>query len=130
MVLLLAFAGYTAWFVSGQPTISVDYFAKLNEEVRPIADESLNAAPHYLRAIELYIPDDDFEAATLDSRKGPGRAPKLEESLALNQWVMSNRKALLELQLGTAKPYCWFDYNVANLGNKPLLNEAATRQLF
>jgi hypothetical protein len=45
---------YIIWFLSGKPRITVDYVAQLNGMVRPAADESLNAAPLYNRAAELY----------------------------------------------------------------------------
>ena len=97
--------------MNGQPTIRVDYLAKLNEMVRPVADESLNAGPHYLKAIELYVPDKDFEAGTFDDKKGPGLMLTPERRLALNEWLNKNGPAIAELRLGTAKPYCWFEYS-------------------
>ena len=50
LVLMLVFAGYTWWFITGEPTIRVDYLARLNEMVQPTPDESLNAALYYLKA--------------------------------------------------------------------------------
>ena len=117
IVLMLVFAGYTYWFVTGEPTISVDLPAKLNELARPVADESLNAAPHYLKAIELYVPDDDSEAAVRDSRKNPGSALTPEQRLALTKWLNENRPTIEELRLGAAKPYCWFEYKVISNPN-------------
>ncbi|HUT29627.1 MAG TPA: hypothetical protein VMX13_07540 [Sedimentisphaerales bacterium] len=52
---------YIIWFLTGKPRITVDYVAQLNRMVRPAADESLNAAPLYNRAAELYGKcSDDF----------------------------------------------------------------------
>ncbi|MCK4850630.1 MAG: hypothetical protein KAT11_04720 [Phycisphaerae bacterium] len=61
LVLLVIFAGYTYWFVSGRPSFRVDYWAKLTDFSRPVADESLNASPHYLKAIDLYVEPPEIE---------------------------------------------------------------------
>ena len=46
---------------AGKPVITTDYVAKLNNIVRPVADESLNAAPLYLKAVDLHKElSDDF----------------------------------------------------------------------
>ncbi len=60
-VLILCFILYIFWFVSGKPVITTNYVAELNNMVRPVADESLNAAPLYLKAVDLYKElSDDF----------------------------------------------------------------------
>jgi hypothetical protein len=60
-VLILCFILYIFWFLSGKPVITTNYVAELNIMVRPVADESLNAAPLYLRAVDLYKElSDDF----------------------------------------------------------------------
>jgi len=52
---------YLIWFLTGEPKITVDYVAQLNRMVHPAADESLNAAPLYRQAAQLYgEPSDDF----------------------------------------------------------------------
>jgi hypothetical protein len=53
-ILFIFFIVYVAWFLTGKPLISVDYLAQLNQMVRPVADESLNAAPLYQKATEIY----------------------------------------------------------------------------
>ncbi len=52
-VLILCFVLYVAWFLTGKPVITTNYVAELNSMVRPVADESLNAAPLYLKAVDL-----------------------------------------------------------------------------
>ncbi|MFB0555180.1 MAG: hypothetical protein ACETWQ_17870 [Phycisphaerae bacterium] len=52
-VLILCFILYILWFLSGKPVITTNYVAELNSMVRPVADESLNAAPLYLKAVDL-----------------------------------------------------------------------------
>jgi len=60
-VLILCFIVYVVWFLTGKPVITTDYVAELNSMVRPVADESLNAAPLYLKAVDLYKElSDDF----------------------------------------------------------------------
>ena len=52
-VLILCFIVYLVWFFSGKPVITTNYVAELNKIVRPAADESLNAAPLYRKALDL-----------------------------------------------------------------------------
>ena len=60
-VLILCFIFYMVWFLTGKPVITTNYVAELNKVVRPVADESLNAAPLYLRAVDLHKElSDDF----------------------------------------------------------------------
>jgi len=60
-VLILCFILYVVWFLTGKPAITTNYVAELNRIVRPPADESLNAAPLYLKAVDLYKElSDDF----------------------------------------------------------------------
>ncbi len=109
LVLLVIFAGYTYWFVSGQHNIRIDYWAKLTDFACPAADESLNAAPHYLRASEMFV---EFELNydwgkrqnLLDSEPDP------QERQALQRWIEGNLAAIDQVRLGTAKPHCWFEY--------------------
>ncbi|MHC4259346.1 MAG: flagellar basal body-associated FliL family protein, partial [Planctomycetota bacterium] len=53
-ILILFFIVYVIWFLTGKPLISVDYLAQLNQMVRPVADESLNAAPLYEKAADVH----------------------------------------------------------------------------
>jgi len=60
-VLIICFIFYMVWFLSGKPVITTNYVAELNKVVRPGADELLNAAPLYLRAVGLQKElSDDF----------------------------------------------------------------------
>ncbi len=51
-VLILCFIFYVIWFLTGKPSITTNYVAELNNLVRPAADQSLNAAPLYQKAIQ------------------------------------------------------------------------------
>ncbi len=115
LVLLIIFVAYTTWFLTGEPTISVDYLTKLNEMVRPVADESLNASPHYLKAIDLYVePEEDY-----DLRKLLGSTLDRQERQVLKKWIQSNQAAIGEVRVGTTKPHCWFKYEVAQQDGRP-----------
>ena len=61
-ILILVFIAYTAWFITGKPTIRVDYVDQWNAMTRPEADEAQNAWPYYQKAIALYVePDKEIE---------------------------------------------------------------------
>jgi len=60
-VLILCFIFYVIWFLTGKPVITTNYVTQLNNMVRPVTDESLNAAPLYLNAVGLHKElSDDF----------------------------------------------------------------------
>ncbi|MHC4286666.1 MAG: hypothetical protein ACYSWZ_27475 [Planctomycetota bacterium] len=63
-VLIVCLILYVVWFLTGKPVITRDYIAEFNLMVRPVADESLNAATLYNKAIEAFeeLPDDISEA--------------------------------------------------------------------
>ncbi|MHC4266215.1 MAG: hypothetical protein ACYSUK_09815, partial [Planctomycetota bacterium] len=62
-VLILCLVLYVAWFLTGKPAVTVDYLAQLNRLVRPVAEESLNAAPLYIQAAQqLSEVSDEFLA--------------------------------------------------------------------
>ena len=83
-VLILCFIFYIVWFISGKPVITTNYVAEFNKIVRPPADESLNAAPLYNKAVDLREEtSDDFllffaknHQAVVD-KKDQGRAKEL-----------------------------------------------------
>ena len=51
-ILILCLVVYVGWFLSGRPAITTNYVSELNNLVRPKADDSLNAAPYYQKAID------------------------------------------------------------------------------
>ena len=51
-IFILCMVIYIGWFLSGKPEITTNYVTELNNLVRPKADDSLNAAPYYQKAIE------------------------------------------------------------------------------
>jgi len=95
--------------VEGAPNPRVDYVAKINELARAGRDETLNAAPLYQKAIDLYVERPVELMPTLSRRPRPFWIDELsnKEQSLLRQWVQSNSQALSQLELGTKKPYYW-----------------------
>ena len=108
---------YTSWFLSGKPTPSVDYVAQFNEATRPVADESLNAAPYYLKAFKLYVAPEKRPEWTKNyvytkHRQLSALRTDPQEFKIFMKWLQANDPAIEALRLATAKPYCWFKSNV------------------
>ncbi len=127
-VLILCFIVYVAWFLSGKPVISTNYVAELNNMVRPVADESLNAAPLYIKAIELYEKRcDDVAELRSKTQPTPEEMGLLENSLLIllgkkyeevtseqkkriEKWLNDNNEIFELVITGAKKPYCWQTY--------------------
>jgi len=107
-VLILCFILYVVWFLSGKPVITTDYIAELNSIVRPGADESLNAAPLYHKAAELYekLPDDISKLLGTKYKQATA-----EQKLLLQKWLTDNEQALELVVAGSKKPYYWRKYS-------------------
>ncbi len=127
-VLILCFIVYVVWFLSGKPVISTNYVAELNNMVRPVADESLNAAPLYIKAIELYEKRCD-DLAELRSKTqptpeemGPIEYDPLmilgkkyeevtpEQKKLIEKWLNDNEEIFELVIAGAKKHYCWRTY--------------------
>jgi len=104
--------------IEGVPNPKVDYVAKINELARAGRDETLNAAPFYQKAIDLYVESGEELTTTLSRRPRPVWTDELsdKEQSLLKEWVQSNSQALSQLELGTKKPYYWAD-NFSPSGN-------------
>lgn len=121
IVIFVIFAAYSAWFLTGKATISVDYLDKLNEMVRPAADESQNAAPHYLKVMELYVePEENHDLRKFE--KLLSLAPDPKERQVLKEWIQRNQAAIRQVRVGTTKPHCWFTYDVRPHSERALIN--------
>ena len=97
--------------VEAVPNPKVDYVAKINELARAGRDETLNAAPFYQKAIDLYVEMPRELQPLQRNRRGlwglwPADLPA-KEQLVPKQWVQSNSQALSQLELGAKKPYYW-----------------------
>jgi len=108
--LLLACVAFIIWFISGTPKIQVDYLARLNEIVKPIADESLNAAPIYHEAVTLITLEPN------ELKNNHHRYSQLDPNLQLvaQNWVNENQKAMDLMRQGFSKPYLWENYSEPN----------------
>jgi len=106
-VLVICFVIYVVWFLTGKPVITTDYVAELNRIVRPIADETQNAAPLYHKAVELYkkVPEDISKL--LGKKYIEATA---EEKQLIEKWLTENSEALDLIIAGAKKPYYWRTY--------------------
>ncbi len=59
--LILFIVLYGIWFLTGKPTLSVDYLVRLNEMTRPVAVAGENAWPDYEKAIKLYVEPEEVD---------------------------------------------------------------------
>lgn len=127
-VLILCFILYVVWFLSGKPAITTNYVAELNNMVRPVANESLNAAPLYIKAIELYEKrwDDiaelrsktqptpeEMELIENDMRKLLGKKYEevtSEQKKRIEKWLNDNNEIFELVIAGVKKPYHWQTY--------------------
>jgi len=112
-VLILSLTLYVAWFLSGKPAITTDYIAEVNRLARPVADESLNAAPLFEEAAAKCpnAPDgfaDFWSIKYADANQA--------QRLAMENHVLQCSQALGLITEATERPYYWPKYTT---GNKP-----------
>ncbi len=99
---------YLIWFFSGKPNITVDYVAELNRMVRPASDESLNAAPFYNKAVQLYEEKSSDEIPELLGTKYNEATTKQKKTI--EKWLNDNKEIFDLVIAGTGKPYYWQEY--------------------
>ncbi len=106
-VLFVCLVLYIVWFLTGEPVITKDYIAEFNNLVRPVADESLNAATLYNKAIEVFedLPDDISDA--LGKRYYEATQ---EDKQLIGKWLADNDEVLKLVNAGTKRPYYWQHY--------------------
>jgi hypothetical protein len=127
-LLILCFILYVVWFLSGKPVITTNYVAELNNMVRPVADESLNAAPLYIEAIELYekrwddvaelrsktqLSPEEMELVENDLRRLLSKKYEevtSEQKKRIEKWLNDNNEIFEFFIAGAKKPYCWQTY--------------------
>ena len=117
-VLVFCFILYTVWFISGKPTVRVDYLAQFNKMAQPqILDED-NAWPHYERAIELYVKpgvESDGMPAFRDYSKPAYRnyaALSEQEKREIEKWIRRNEEAWQKFKMGSSRLYCSREYTI------------------
>jgi len=106
-VLFVCLVLYIVWFLTGKPVITRDYIAEFNLMVRPVADESLNAATLYNKAIAV------FEELPEDISKALGKRyyeSTEEDKQLIGKWLTDNDEVLELVTAGTKRPYYWQHY--------------------
>jgi hypothetical protein len=111
-VLILFLALYTAWFLTGKPTINVDYLVLLNQMNRPQVQGEDNAWPHYEKAISLFVEPDSELGKIIDtsSQRRGFEGLNEEEQQKIRKWVELNKSAWQEFVAGSSKSYCYREY--------------------
>jgi uncharacterized membrane protein len=118
-VLILCLIVYCVYISLGKPTIAVNYVKETTRLTRPVADESLNAAPIYQKAIDAYkkppLVEDETETREISLLDAIARRDKdwvtelTEEELALlKQWLSDNADASEFFKQASEKPHCWW----------------------
>jgi len=113
-ILILCFIVYLVWFFSGRPVVTVDYVAELNRIIRPVTDDSLNAAPLYNKAVELYEEKSSDETSELLGTKYNEAAA--EQKLLIEEWLNNNEEIFDLVIAATHKPHYWQEYQEADGG--------------
>lgn len=109
-VLILFFAIYTGWFLTGKPAVSVDYLTLFNQMNKPQVQGEDNAWPHYEKAIALFAePDTELNKDTISKRTGFGDLND-EEQQKIRKWVELNESAWQEFVTASSKSYCYREY--------------------
>jgi len=129
-VLILCFIVYCVYISLGKPTISVNYVEEMTRITRPVADESLNAAPIYQKAIDAYnkaLAKYEIETGAENISLLKAQAEKInllhaiqnkdcwvaeltEEELALLKHCLSDNADAAEFfKQASEKPHCWWE---------------------
>jgi hypothetical protein len=112
-VLILLFCFYTIWFLTGRPTINVDYLAMLNQMNKPQVRDEDNAWPHYEKAISLFT-EPNQELNNMVKFTAPGRISfgslADEEQQKIGKWVKLNEATWQEFVAASSKSYCYREY--------------------
>ena len=130
VILFVCSIVYVAWFLSGKPAITTNYVEQLNRLTRPTADESLNAAPLYEKAIELYEASSVGDSNLVVSKY---ERATLEQKQVMKKWLADNKNILELVIAGSKKPYYWWEYrggkNIDEVMSIHLPNLAGFRRL-
>jgi hypothetical protein len=124
-VLIICFILYTIWFITGKPTVRIDYLAELNRMTKPQISNEDNAWPHYERAIELFVKPGDklLEIPAFQDWKGSAyrsfEALSEQERQEIGKWTRQNEAAWQQFTAGSLKTYCYRGYTKGK--NEPLL---------
>ena len=112
-VLILLFVLYTGWFLTGRPTISVDYLSVWNQMSRPQIKDEDNAWPHYEKAIALYTEPNqelnEMHEFTASGRISLGSFTD-DQQQKIKKWADLNEAAWQEFVKAGSKSYCYREY--------------------
>ncbi len=106
-VLFVCLVLYIVWFLTGKPVVTTNYIAELNNIVRPVADESLNAAPLYNKAAKVFEDLSDDISRLLGKKYYEVTS---EEKQVLEKWLTENEESFRLVVAGSQKPYYWQHY--------------------
>jgi hypothetical protein len=106
-VLFVCFVLYIVWFLTGKPVVTTNYIAELNNMVRPVADESLNAAPLYNKAAKMFeeLPGNVSEVLAKKYYEVTE-----EDKQLIAKWLIENEEHFQLVIAGSQKPYYWQHY--------------------
>jgi len=111
-VLILLFIAYTGWFLTGKPTLSVDYLEIINQKNKPELSEQDNAWPDYEKAIELFVPLDE-EMEKMEALRNMGSTHvgfgelNRQDQEKIEHWVTDNNSAWQRFTEASNKRYCY-----------------------
>jgi hypothetical protein len=120
VVLILLSTAYVAWFLTGKPSISVDYVALINQMSKPEISDGDNAWPHYERAIGLFVApavelEELLQLRRPQSNEDKGFASLTEtERAKMVEWIEQNEEAWQHVVRAGSKPYLWRKYEVGS----------------
>jgi len=133
---------YIGWFFTGKPQITTNYLEIMNQQVRPVADDSQNAWPLYQQAAQIYQKPGmvKIEAPPLEENEtGPmepyemepygmeplvaeeedfDQIPRTLETLSeqerdiLQQWISDNQEPLELIVQGNKRSCYWQVYGM------------------
>ena len=114
LVLIVFFIFYVGWFITGKPTISVDYIAQFNELSKPEISEQENAWQNYEKAMELYVePNEAIEGierlVSLSNHTGFEQLHEIQQK-EIKRWINDNQPAWQQYVEAGRKPYFYTKY--------------------
>ncbi len=110
VLLMVLFALYTVWFISGKPNPRIDYMAMLNEMGRSVVLEKDNSWPMYEKAGALYVQPDETIRELAESGGSYWRemlrrpdAVTNAQKATMGEWIEENEGAWRRLVAGSLK---------------------------
>ena len=126
-VLFLLLVIYIGWFLTGKPVITTNYLEVMNRQVRPAADDAMNAWPYFKQAAELYQHQaiepylDDTETRFIPRPRALSALTARERDM-LMQWLTDNQASLHLIRAGISKPHYWQVYKTDKDDNSEMVS--------